>query len=270
MNNATRTFLELSQQDLRVIAEEIRGRRLGPPYAPASLGRYLGVERAKAAAGAMQMLHDEGLKPEHLALLLGTIAEERSRQPEFSDTVELVATGPEAPGMAIRDTAVVVRELFSQARARVIVAGYAVFQGKEIFRELGKRMDEVPDLQVDMFLAVKRGKETSLESEILQRFARDFSSRQWPGPRLPRLYYDPRSLEKDPAKRASLHAKCIVADSRCAFVSSANFTAAAQARNIEVGILIRDAGLASKLAEHFESLVVRKIVARVPGLGGEA
>jgi phosphatidylserine/phosphatidylglycerophosphate/cardiolipin synthase-like enzyme len=78
---------------------------------------------------------------------------------------------------------------------------------------------------------------------------------EWPGGRLPELYYDPRSLDMEAIKRSSLHAKCIVADRRVAFVTSANFTEAAQTRNIEVGALIRDAAFAAQLAGHFDALV---------------
>jgi phosphatidylserine/phosphatidylglycerophosphate/cardiolipin synthase-like enzyme len=78
-------------------------------------------------------------------------------------------------------------------------------------------------------------------------------------------YYDPRSLNADAAKRASLHAKCIVIDREAAFVSSANFTEAAQVRNIEVGVLIRSPGFAVKLARHFETLAAEGILRRLPG-----
>ena len=43
----------------------------------------------------------------------------------------------------------------------------------------------------------------------------------------------PRSLDAEGPKRASLHAKVVVADERIAFISSANFTEAAQVRNME-------------------------------------
>jgi phosphatidylserine/phosphatidylglycerophosphate/cardiolipin synthase-like enzyme len=52
-----------------------------------------------------------------------------------------------------------------------------------------------------------------------------------------------------------LHAKCIVVDRRIAFVTSANFTEAAQTRNIEIGALIRCERLAARLIGHFETLV---------------
>lgn len=59
-----------------------------------------------------------------------------------------------------------------------------------------------------------------------------------PDRRLPRVFYDPRALEMDSHKKACLHAKCIVVDRKEVFVSSANFTEAAQERYLEVGLLI--------------------------------
>jgi phosphatidylserine/phosphatidylglycerophosphate/cardiolipin synthase-like enzyme len=47
------------------------------------------------------------------------------------------------------------------------------------------------------------------------------------------------------------------------FVGSANFTEAAQNRNIEVGLLIESASLAHQLATHFETLVAGGVLKRV-------
>jgi phosphatidylserine/phosphatidylglycerophosphate/cardiolipin synthase-like enzyme len=53
-------------------------------------------------------------------------------------------------------------------------------------------------------------------------------------------------------------------DKRVAFVTSANFTEAAQTRNIEVGALIRCERFAARLAEHFDALADAGLLARVP------
>jgi phosphatidylserine/phosphatidylglycerophosphate/cardiolipin synthase-like enzyme len=55
-----------------------------------------------------------------------------------------------------------------------------------------------------------------------------------------------------------------VVDRRVAFVSSANFTEAAQVRNIEVGTLIRSPEFAVKLAQHFEALAEAGMLSPVP------
>jgi phosphatidylserine/phosphatidylglycerophosphate/cardiolipin synthase-like enzyme len=63
-----------------------------------------------------------------------------------------------------------------------------------------------------------------------------FMQQQWPeGSPLPEILYDPRVLAENAAQRVSLHAKGVVIDHVKPFVSSANFTEAAQLRNIELG-----------------------------------
>ena len=189
-------------------------------------------------APTLVRLTAEGLSAEHLAFFLEILATERNSQRTGED-VELVSTGPEAAGFPARDTRIVVRELFRQAERSVLIAGYAVYQGHDVFSGLAEKMDANPDLVVRMFLNVERPfGDTSKASEILRRFTEHFKAREWPGSRYPEVYYDARSLNLDGSKRASLHAKCVVVDERVAFVSSANFTEAAHVRNIEVGTLV--------------------------------
>ena len=155
----------------------------------------------------------------------------------------------------------VVRNLFSKAEKSVLVVGYAVYQGQKVFSELAQRMDENPDLQVQMYLDIRRDKDTSLESMIVKKYLNRFRSEQWPeGSRMPDIFYDPRSLDVDPSKRASLHAKCIVVDNKEVFISSANFTHRAQHRNIEVGLRLSSPQLASQLADHFQDLANQNLL----------
>ena len=100
---------------------------------------------------------------------------------------------------------------------------------------------------------------------LVRRFAERFLSQEWPGSRLPILFYDPRSLEMDSSRRACLHAKCVLIDHEQAFVSSANFTEAAQQRNIEVGVLIRSRSFTTRLVEHFEAMASAGLLKPVPG-----
>jgi phosphatidylserine/phosphatidylglycerophosphate/cardiolipin synthase-like enzyme len=117
-----------------------------------------------------------------------------------------------------------------------------------------------------MFLDVHRPHlDSSAATEILLRFVHRFREKEWPGKRLPEVYYDPRSLEAELDKRSSLHAKCIVIDRKIAFVSSANFTEAAHARNIEVGTLVHSERFADQVVHHFESLVDAGILLPIPG-----
>ncbi|MGH7169930.1 MAG: DISARM system phospholipase D-like protein DrmC [Gemmataceae bacterium] len=246
----------LTDTDLTALAAAICSGRLTAPFTSVSVSRYCATPQATAAAAQLQHLHEEGMQPQHLALFAEVIVRTRQRHPQEANLVDLVWTGPEAPGAAIRDTGVVVRELFGAAEEEVLVAGFAVYQGRDVFKRLAERMSERPTLRVRFFLDVHRDPgDTSLAEEVLRRFSRRFQSHEWPGGRLPELYYDPRSLDLEVAKRSSLHAKCIVVDRGVAFVTSANFTEAAQTRNIEVGALIRCKRFAARLTEQFMALV---------------
>jgi len=219
------------------------------------------TQQSGTTAARLQQLHEEGMQPQHLALLAETIIRTRARRPQQADLVDLVWTGPETLGVTNRDTGVVVRDLFTQALRHVLIVGFAVHQGREVFRKLAERMEEVPDLTVQMFLDIRRHPtDTTQDSDLIQRFLHEFATRQWLGPRLPELYYDPRSLSLDKQKLSALHAKCIVIDHQMAFVSSANFTEAAQKRNIEVGALIHAKHFAYQLAQHFQSLAAAHVL----------
>lgn len=244
----------LADADLSALAAALRSGRLHAPMTSVSLRRYLSATNADAVASYLQHLHDDGMLPRHMATLVETIINTRLQLRRQDDLVDLVWTGPETLGVTNRDTGVVVRDLFGNAESEVLVAGFAVYQGRSVFKRLAERTAE-RELRVRLFLDVQRHHtDTTLDSELLHRFVHRFRTQEWPGEKLPELFYDPRSLDLEAIKRSSLHAKCIVVDRRLAFVTSANFTEAAQTRNIEVGALIRSEPFAVQLTSHFESL----------------
>jgi phosphatidylserine/phosphatidylglycerophosphate/cardiolipin synthase-like enzyme len=227
----------------------------------------LAVERvlplkAKAITADLEGLRSSGFSAAQIALLLDTLIADRVARPSVDDNIELVTSGPEAAGITNRDTRAVVCDLFAEAKNSVFVAGFAVYQGQQIFRALADRMHDRPNLDVRLFLDVQRNPgDTSRPEEIVRRFADRFVRTQWPsGRRLPQLYYYPRSLDLEARGRASLHAKCIVVDACLIFVSSANFTEAAQERNIEVGLLLRSQDMAARLLNHFSRLVAEVVL----------
>jgi phosphatidylserine/phosphatidylglycerophosphate/cardiolipin synthase-like enzyme len=249
-------LLQLADSDLRELAAVLRVRRLAAPFTAMSVQRLIAAPTAGAVAGELQRLADQGFQAEQIATMFDLLVQDRCRRPRVEDSLDLVTTGPEVAGMTNRDTGVVVRELFACAQRSVLVAGYAVYQGREVFRALADRMAERPELSVRMFLDVQRGPgDTSMASEVVKRFAERFKTREWPAGPLPKVFYDPRSLGMEADKRACLHAKCVVVDGEAVFISSANFTEAAQERNIEMGLLVRSRWLAERVARYFETLL---------------
>ncbi|HQU41337.1 MAG TPA: DISARM system phospholipase D-like protein DrmC, partial [Pirellulales bacterium] len=189
-----------------------------------------------------------------IAITFDVLRADRASRPAFDDLLELVTTGPDIEGVANRDTSVVVRDLFANATQSVLVAGYAVYQGHKVFQALADRMLAVPCLQVRLFLDIQRPQgDTSAAAEIAHRFAGQFRMTQWPTERpLPQVFFDPRSLDASSHKRACLHAKAVIVDCRSVFISSANFTEAAQQRNVEVGILATSQSFAHRLTQFFD------------------
>lgn len=255
MNEA---FSRLSSEHLRMIATALRSGRLTLPPNSLQIGRILTGDACTALTTKLAELSALGFCAEQVAVVIESVLLDRELfQASHSNEIDLVTSGPEAPGITNRDTSVVVREMFAHAEQSVTVIGYAVYQGQKVFEALADRMELKPELQVELFLDIARGKGDTTQSAILvSRYVERFKSQQWPkGSRLPIVYYDPRSISDELPVRSSLHAKCVVVDESNVFVSSANFTEAGQTRNTEVGVSFSDKRVALKLVEHFKKLV---------------
>ena len=249
-------LLALAPSDLRTIAAALSSGRLGEPYSSISVKRFVGEAAGLAVAGSLQELSAVGMPATAIARTLELLAAALAERPRLEDIVDLVTTGPEVGGVANRETAVVVSDLFRRAEQTVLVAGYAVYQGQRVFQALADRMVQYPELRVRMYLDIQRKPgDTSAAAELVRAFCHRFRTTQWPVERpLPEVFYAGRSLSMDD-KSAALHAKCVVIDSQDIFISSANFTEAAQERNIEVGIVFHSVPLAERITRFFQSLV---------------
>lgn len=167
-------------------------------------------------------------------------------------SMSLVWTGPEGRSGWAQPTGAVVRDLFTQAQASVLVAGYSFDHGASILEPLHAAM-KARGVAASLFLHVERAPR---RTEDLEAWARGqlatFLAKNWPfGPPLPQLFYDPRTVI--PTSVESLHAKCIVVDERVALIGSANFTDRGQTRNVEVGAVIEDEAFARALASQWRS-----------------
>ncbi len=248
---------------MRRLADVLASGRLTAPLSAFSLKRAAPCSNEFAAQ--VLRLSDEGMSPAHLAMLLNATAEAVEARNAANGT-ELVWTGPEVPGVSSRDTSVVVQELWRGAERDVIVSTFVVQNVAAVFLSLAQRMDELPTLRVRIFLHINRShRDTVLDSELLREFSAHLGS-EWPGERMPEVYYDPRGLSTDPAIRATWHAKCVVVDEDAAFVTSANFTEWGQQRNVEAGVLVRNRHFNAQLRQQFDSLVRARLIVRLPGV----
>ena len=254
----------LDRNDVHRLADLFEAGLLGPSVSALSLRDHIPDMHAAPVSRCLEKLIGRDMPPAHIALLLRAFAAGGDSSGEASSPVEVVTSGPDATGGA-RDTGVVVRQLFGKARNRVLAVGFAVRQGKSVFKALADRLDTDGSIDANLCVDVRRSPgNTSLDRDIVRNFANQFVRDEWPGERLPRVYYDPRSLERAGRTASSMHAKCVVVDGREALVTSANFTEAAQERNIELGLRIDSDAVARQIEDHFTSLIRNGHLERLP------
>jgi phosphatidylserine/phosphatidylglycerophosphate/cardiolipin synthase-like enzyme len=252
----------LAAADLRAVAAALAAGRIEAPCTPLALRGLVGADQAGSVAARLAGLAARGCNAAVLAAAFEWLAEELEASREAENAAQVVASGPE---LAARSTAVVARDLFAHAEHSVLVAGYAVHQGKRVFAALARRLENTPGLRVRLFLDVRRGPgDTSAAGAVLARFAQRLWTDEWPSSsHRPEVYYDPRSLAVGSRTRAALHAKCAVVDGRSVFVTSANWTEAAQERNIELGLLLDSPPTAERITNFFDNLIGRGTLARL-------
>ena len=178
--------------------------------------------------------------------------------------LDLVWSGPEVPGLHARDTRRVYEELVRTATQSVWMSTYVYFDGPRAFADLARRMDEIPGLRAVLMLNIQRARgDTTAPDQLVRRFADRFWGTDWPGTSRPAVFYDPRSLEPE-GPAGVLHAKAVVVDDEAVFITSANLTAAALDRNIELGLLTRDPALAASVTTHFQGLIDSNLLKPLP------
>jgi phosphatidylserine/phosphatidylglycerophosphate/cardiolipin synthase-like enzyme len=253
---------------LRVaLIEALESGYLALPCSPAALAHALGARDVpQSASEALERLQGQGASALVIAAWLRSLEAARAevRSPE------LVWTGPAVQGLHARDTRQVYEQLFRSAERRLWVSSYAYFDGPRAFDLLARRMDQCPGLEVTLLLNLQSPRQ-ELErvepEELITRFSQRFWKHAWPGQRRPEVFFDPRVLERSPDRSSPaglLHAKAVLADDRWVFITSANLTAAAWDQNIELGLLTEEPPLAAQIARHFEILIARKLLVRLP------
>jgi cardiolipin synthase A/B len=171
------------------------------------------------------------------------LAAKRARQ-----SSELVWTGPATPVVPVRRTEQVLCELFRCAERRLTMTSFGIFQVPRVVNELQK------SLQREVTLRIVLGDREAHSDQEIER-------QRWQlGPlvseRATLLQWTPERRPRDEIGKAGLmHAKAVVADSRTAFLTSANLTEAALERNMELGVLIRGGSVPNAIDRLIDSLI---------------
>lgn len=254
MPEISKTLAKLPTDHLATLAEAIQNRWITLNSSLPTIANLVGGLASDVAA-AFGELRQSGFNDTQAAVLLATIVAAKKIETNQEVRADLVLSGPDVPGIPTSATEAVVQSLFQEAENEILLAGYAFHNAKAIFEPLAKRLQAKPTLKVILHVDISRGfQDTTVAAGIVARFANDFWKKQWPWNPRPEVFYDPRALELDAKKRACLHAKFIIIDRKKVLITSANFTEAAQHRNIEAGVILAAPARAQQLATYFDQL----------------
>lgn len=257
----TEALLGLPAHIRQRLVSALKSGLLPVPCSGRTLRSVLGLRNSvDDLANALEGLARQGFTEPAIATLIEAVNHAAAR----TSLPDIVWSGPTVPGIHARDTRRVYDELLGSATRSVWLSTFAFFDGPKAFQVLAQRMDELPNLKVRILLNVQRGRrDTTRPDDLVRRFADGFWDSEWPGSNRPAVYYDPRSLELD-GTGAVLHAKAVVTDDEAVFVTSANLTESALDHNIELGLLVRERTLALTVANHFQALIDRNVLHKLP------
>jgi len=171
---------------------------------------------------------------------------------ETRGALELVWTGPKTGLIPTRQTEQVMLEVIGSAQTDLFLVTYAFYKASSTVYALNAAIARGVIVNILLESSTEHGGTLRGDSvKAVQDAVPGASVFVWNA--------ESRKVEGD-AGSAAVHAKCIVADSRLAFITSANLTSAALERNMELGLLIRGGSVPNSLRSHLEALVKTKVI----------
>lgn len=190
--------------------------------------------------------HQPSVDSTALALALECAGERQ--QAARKRRVSIVWTGPPTEAVPVRRTDQALLELVNAAMRRLIVVSFAVYKVQVIADALVAAAARGVSVAVVLESEAESGGKVDYEmaAALGSKVAKHATIYTWPAELRPKT---PKG------KRASLHAKCAVADGERLLVSSANLTEFALTVNIELGLLVEGDDAPQRVQTHLESLI---------------
>ncbi len=263
-NDAVSVLLGLPAATLSELGRALSSGSLSHGFSRQSLQPFVG-NLAPDIERALNSLRTPDFGLSAAGLLCESLARALAERDAAERRIQLVLSGPEVAGVPVVDTRTTVLSLFEEATAEVLISSYVFHEAAEFFRTLAGKHDALPDFRVCFFVDISHRRifQTQPVSLVTQAFAAEFSKKHWPGQRMPELWHDPRAFASGAAGSGVLHAKVVIVDQKVAFITSANFTGAAQTRNIEAGVLIRQPRIAASLHSYFLGLIASRHMCQI-------
>lgn len=171
-------------------------------------------------------------------------------------TVDLVWTGPQTEVVPVRRTEQVLLEIADSARKELLIVSFVAYKADKVVNALRAAVSRGVLVRIVLEISEEQGGKVTFDPVHAMRAAVPGAEiYHWP------LEQRTRSARGD---YGSLHAKCAVADDNVAFVTSANLTGFAFELNMELGILTRGGGVPARIYRHFDELIRRGVLTKLP------
>lgn len=261
-DEAISILLRLPSATLVELGRALSGGNLRHGFSRQTLQPFTGDQTGEVEQ-ALRVLSTVGFNVATSGIFCESLGRALAERDATERSIQLVLSGPQVVGTPVLDTRTTVLSLFEEATEEVIISSYVFYEAVEFFRRLAEKHDSIPSFRVTFVVDLSHRREPgdSPVSVQAKTFANDFLTKHWPGKRSPEIWYDPRAFEEQYG--GVLHAKTVVVDKKVALITSANFTGAAQSRNIEAGVLIRQPRIAARLHSYFLGLMTTNALRRI-------
>lgn len=191
---------------------------------------------------------EEGLSARTVAAAVdaASLATQKERERQ---RIELAVTGPSTYVVPVRKTEDVLLDLVAAAKHHLTLISFAAYKVDSLVEAIATAVSR----GVKARILLEDSASGNLDASPVETFA-SLSGY------VSMLTWD---LDKRPlhgSHYAAMHAKAAVADSRVAFVTSANFTGKALEQNLELGVLIRGGRVPAQIDKHLDTLIAYGIV----------
>ena len=88
----------LSDSDLQAMVAALRSRRVSPPYTSLQLSQLVSTSLTSALADYLAELDRLGFDAQQIVVMLECVLSDRKQSNRGSNAIDLVTSGPEAPG----------------------------------------------------------------------------------------------------------------------------------------------------------------------------
>jgi len=241
--------LEMHPDNIESIADKISNLSSMNDFSKVKNKLSSNTSKAKIQELYAAWLHNQSLTSKELAAALRA-AKETALIVEKHGSIEMVWTGPLTGFVASRHTEQVLLEVIRSAVSSLFIVSFVSYDIESIKEAIKDAINRNVNVDILLESSLSHGGKVSIDS--IDAFKKTFPTAN--------IYAWNTNSKSTEQWNGAVHAKCAVADSTLAFITSANLTRAAMERNMELGVLVRGGSLPENLDKHLRSLIITNVI----------